>query len=307
VTNAVVIQMVQIGDPANEVDGTGYGAVDHEYYISKYEVTNAEYTAFLKAVGATDTHGLYNSNMNSNNRGGIVQSGSSGSYTYAVKAGRGDNPVNYVDFWDACRFANWLHNGQRTGSQDLTTTENGAYFLDGVTHPTNSTISRLDGAQWFITSEDEWYKAAYYKGGGTSAGYWDYATQSDTVPTSKAPPGTDLTNGSANYDDLGLDHDIVDVGSYTAKPSTSAYGTFDQNGNLWEWNETIVGSNRGYRGGHYDATWIDLRSANGYDSLATWESPAWGIRIASLVPEPVTLAVLGVGSLTLLIRRRRRK
>ena len=25
------------------------------------------------------------------------------------------------------------------------------------------------------STEDQWYKAAYYKGGSTNAGYWDYA------------------------------------------------------------------------------------------------------------------------------------
>ena len=27
------------------------------------------------------------------------------------------------------------------------------------------------------------FKAAYYKGGGTNADYWDYATQSNSAPT----------------------------------------------------------------------------------------------------------------------------
>jgi len=31
-----------------------------------------------------------------------------------------------------------------------------------------------------VASEDEWYKAAYYKGGSTNAGYWYYPTGSDT-------------------------------------------------------------------------------------------------------------------------------
>ena len=28
-----------------------------------------------------------------------------------------NRPVNYVNFWDAARFANWLHNGQPVGPQ----------------------------------------------------------------------------------------------------------------------------------------------------------------------------------------------
>jgi hypothetical protein len=43
-------------------------------------------------------------------------------------------PVNYVSFYDALRFANWLHNGQPTGAQGNATTEGGAYTImpDGI-------------------------------------------------------------------------------------------------------------------------------------------------------------------------------
>ena len=44
-------------------------------------------------------------------------------------------------------------------------------------------ITRNAGATYFIPSENEWYKAAYYKGGGTNAGYWTYPTQSNTAPS----------------------------------------------------------------------------------------------------------------------------
>jgi hypothetical protein len=37
--------------------------------------------------------------------------GSSRSYTYSAIGDREDMSVNYVSFWDALRFANWLHNG----------------------------------------------------------------------------------------------------------------------------------------------------------------------------------------------------
>ena len=91
-------------------------------------------------------------------------------------------------------------------------------------------VIRKPGALAFLPSEDEWYKAAYYKGGGTNAGYWDYPTQSDNAPAAEAPPGTNTTNGSANYGwAVG---DLTDVGAYTYKPSDSAYDTLDQGGNV---------------------------------------------------------------------------
>lgn len=58
---------------------------------------------------------------------GITRSGSSGSYIYSVIPGRGDRPVCWVNWYDAARFCNWLHNGKGTGD-----TEIGAYnFASG--------------------------------------------------------------------------------------------------------------------------------------------------------------------------------
>jgi hypothetical protein len=58
-------------------------------------------------------------------------------------------------------------------------------------------ITRNAGATYFIPSENEWYKAAYYKGGGTNAGYWLYPTQSNTVPSNVlSATGTNNANWS---------------------------------------------------------------------------------------------------------------
>ncbi len=48
---AIIIDYVPVGDVNNAADTTtGYGAVSYSYLISKYEVTNAQYRAFLSAV-----------------------------------------------------------------------------------------------------------------------------------------------------------------------------------------------------------------------------------------------------------------
>jgi hypothetical protein len=78
---------------------------------------------------------------------GIAQGGGGtvgNPYTYTVDANFVNRPVNHVNFWDACRFANWLHNGQPTGIQGVGTTEDGAYTLtsDGIA---NNTITRNTG------------------------------------------------------------------------------------------------------------------------------------------------------------------
>jgi sulfatase modifying factor 1 len=218
----VVIETVPVGNPGNagELSGEGAGAggygpdricgaVDYTYNIGKYAVTAGQYTEFLNAVAASDPYGLYNPYMWDDPWDEyackIERTGSSGSYAYSVAGDWADRPVNFVSWVDAARFANWLHNGQPTGAQDLATTEDGSYYLDGAMLIVEvMPITREPDATWVIPSEDEWYKAAYHYNDSVTGNYWDYPTQSDTAPTSEAPPGTDMTNGSANYYDGGF-------------------------------------------------------------------------------------------------------
>ena len=65
--------------------------------IGKHEVTAAQYCEFLNAVAATDTYGLYNTNMWTHNAGcKIERSGLPGGYTYVVAQDWADRPVNFV-------------------------------------------------------------------------------------------------------------------------------------------------------------------------------------------------------------------
>ncbi len=134
--SAVTIQWSAVGDLDNAPDSTGYGAVAYNYSIDKYEVTDSQYAVFLNAMAATDTDGLYNANMGNTVYGGVTRSGSSpGSYSYSVKPGYDNLPVNYVSWGDAARFANWLQNGQPglggpAVAQDAASTEDGSYALE---------------------------------------------------------------------------------------------------------------------------------------------------------------------------------
>ena len=308
---AVTIDYVPVGDAGNVDDthGDGYGGVANPYNIGTYEVTNSQYIEFLNAVATVgDPNGLYNTSM-AGSYGGIGRTGSGTASTpweYSVKGDDTnwlDRPVNYVSWYDTLRFSNWLHNGQLAG--DPNTTEDGAYDM-----ALGSSVVRKPGARVFLPSEDEWYKAAYYKGGGDNAGYWDYPTQSDTAPTAESPPGTDMSNGSANY----WDGDYVDptyytteVGAYDARPSDSAYGTFDQGGNLWEWNETVIaGSSRGLRGGFWHLGSVYLHASGRISGDPTSEGRNIGFRVAS-VPEPGSITLLLCGLVAGLICWRRRK
>jgi formylglycine-generating enzyme required for sulfatase activity len=299
--SAVTIDWVTVGNPGNacdvQVQGC-FGAVATTYRISATEVTNAQYAEFLNAKAAADPLGLYNTAM-AFGPGGITRSGSSGSYTYSAVVSRANRPVNNVSFFDALRFSNWLHNGQGSGD-----TEMGAYtLLGGTATPSNGlTVTRNAGANIFLTSEDEWYKAAYHNAIGLSAtDYFDYPAGSNTVTTCSTSTATaNRANCSSAVGDL------TNTGSYTG--SASPYGTFDQGGNVWELNEAIISvSNRGVRGGSYVNSTSDLAASTRFSIWgASLENSFVGFRVASPIPEPGTGLLVMTGMLGLAIRLRAR-
>lgn len=165
---------VSVSSPlSNNPDITGYGQVTYAYMISKYEVTNAEYCAFLNSIAKTDPYNLYSPLMSTSIHGGITRSGSPGNYSYATKINMGNKPVVLVSWFDAARFCNWLHNGKTSSSS----TENGAYTLNG-SYPI---VTKNSAANYWLPTENEWYKAAFFKNDGTN-NYWTYATQNNTQP-----------------------------------------------------------------------------------------------------------------------------
>jgi sulfatase modifying factor 1 len=279
----VTMDWVSIGDINNiadqrtDIGSFGYGAVDHAYRIGKYEVTNAQYGEFLNAKGQSNANGIYNSYMSNY---GITQSVSSGNFSYTVTTALANRPVVYVSWFDAARFANWMMNGQGSASM-----EDGAYTLNGAT---SGIITANIGAQVYIPSENEWYKAAYYNAATTS--YSLYPNGQNTI-----------TKADAHYEDSnGLS---TDVGTYNGDPSF--YGTNDQGGNVWEWNDAVKsGSSRGQRGGAAGNSEVSLRAYAGGDGNPEQEAGAVGFRLAA-VPEPASILLSMLAGGMMLIRRKR--
>ena len=224
------IKLTPVGNPGNAKDSqwnTARGKVDYGFQVAKFKVSNTEYAAFLNAVARkSDPHNLMVSGG-----GEIIREGEEGNYTYRVLEGRENRPVLFVAAVDAMRMANWLGNGAREEGD----TENGSYTFTGY----DVVSKRNPGARWVLPTDDEWYKAAYYdptKNG--TGGYWQYSPRTDdpNKMLAELPPGGPF---SANFNSVpGTDgNGTTDVGAYTA--AASFYGTFDQSGLSWEWNEPM--------------------------------------------------------------------
>lgn len=275
-------EFVRVGDTGNPDDPrTGRGRVEYDFDIGKYELSNQEYAEFLNAVASEgDTFGLFKADMQTGVVGGLEKISEDGKARYRSKPGWETRPVTYVSWFDLARMANWLHYGRpATGRQELGTTEGdektGAYDTRVFPAPMASfDSSRLPtrnlGAKFFIPSDDEWYKAAYYN--AELRRYFKYPTKSDIPPN----PASERMLTGANYtlrEQLGegTPYFVSKVDAFAA--SESYYGTRQQGGNVWEWVEDWRSKGeggcwrcdewtKGMRGGSFNYTEIGLSAEN---------------------------------------------
>jgi len=269
------IETFTVGDPGNPEDpATGFGSVGYSYSIGKYEVTNSEFVAFLNAVDpkGTNPSGVYNEQMASDTRGGILfNADAPTSSKYRLKANMGNKPVVYVNWFDAARFCNWMSNGQGAA-----TMETGAYTLAGlgegvVASPAKNAINPNTGfpPTWWIPSENEWYKAAYYdpETDRPAGPYWAYPTRSDTVPAvATANAAGDISNPGPNVANYNYAWDstngnVTTVGSAGVR-SASFYGTFDQGGDVAEIVD-VSSTRLNLRGGSWEDAAAALEKSGG--------------------------------------------
>ena len=242
-------------EPMNEL---GYGAVDYEYAIGRYEVTMGEYADFLNAIAADDTYGLWSTDIGRPDFVWVLpREGAPGSYTYSIEPDWAYRPVNFTSWGTAARYCNWLHNGRPTGAQDLSTTESGAYYLNGAVDDASlMAVVREPDAWYALPTHNEWLKAALYDGDADV--YYAYPTGSDELPSHllvDPDPGNNATynpgDGPAvpeNYT-IGAPYYRTIVGAH--ENSASPFGTFDQAGNVGEWTERIYRGERAALGGSY--------------------------------------------------------
>ena len=217
-------------------------------------------------------------------------------YSYAVIPGREKFPITYISYTRAARFCNWMENGQpvgvegpgttETGSFDITRTTNYAtnittnYVRDitgkitGTNFTTNITIAGIipsvtpmTNALWSLPTEDQWYKAAYYKKptvgldgfANSDSIYYIYGTASDDLP-SNSIAGAASSKNSANFCLDGAytmtsPPYITPVGTF--KKTKSPFGLYDMSGNVDQW---II--NHSVRGGSWQSTNSSLSPDN---------------------------------------------
>ncbi len=262
------MDFVSVGNAGNTADDTGYGAVGYNYRIGKFEVTAADWAA----VRAADPN-----------------VGDAGNWS-------GSQPTGGTSWYEAARFCNWLTTGNANS---------GVYNTSTWAIMDRQTAAATFGTAYFIPTENEWYKAAYYdpdKPGG--AGYWDYPTKHDSP---NVPDGIDFAGDTAFDAVFNQGYDQGQPNSVDNAGVLSAYGTMGQGGNVWEWNETAIGSYRGLRGGLWLLNSGHLLASYRHGGIVpTYESSYLGFRVAS-VPEPASIWLMLGGGLAGLYWWKRRK
>jgi hypothetical protein len=116
-----------------------------------------------------------------------------------------------------------------------------------------------------------------------------------------------IGTNNANFDSGGSFTDpatiLTAVESFSSSPSP--YGTFDQGGDVFQWTDTTInGMQRVLLGGAFNETYAYLQAGAELSSGPSTSGDDGGFRIAE-VPEPSSVALLAMGAVGLLKRRRR--
>lgn len=287
-TNQFTIEFVVLSGATNPA--SGYGVVNNDYRMGSYEITNDQWTKFQALLGVQVT-------------GDDSIAYDDDPYWMGANA-----PTNNVSWYEAAQFVNWLNTS--TGHQ-------AAYTFTGTQGQSDYTLSTWSTAEadngtnlyrhkdafYYLPTEDEWVKAAYWNG----ASLQTYATKpGETLHQGNGTDGTGWNYYSNGY--ATNPAGPWDVGS----GSEELNGTYDMMGNVLEWMESpYTGgdygtvSYRGLRGGaSHDFFGDDLASSNRYRTRPYNEFYLSGFRVASDIPEPSSLLLLWLAGSTSLSRKR---
>lgn len=288
--NTFDLDFVSIGNAGNAADNTTYGSVGYNYQMGVNEVSRGMIDKY-NAIGGGPALTLND----------MTSSGGNGA----------NRPATGVSWNEAARFVNWLNTskGYSLAYQFDTAggNDNIALWEPGDAGYNAANLFRNANAHYYLPSEDEWYKAAYYDPAANSGagGYWNYATGSDSAPTAVAS-GT--TSGTAVYNQSYATGpaDITNAGGL------SAYGTMAQGGNVQDMCESaldlsndLIDESRVHRGGLWIHTSGDLASSvRSYVGPEGFGVGGVGFRVAA-VPEPSGVLLTLIGMMGVVLRRKR--
>jgi formylglycine-generating enzyme required for sulfatase activity len=283
------IDFVTISGSTNPT--SGYGIVNKDYRMGTYEITNDQWTKFKAAYGAV--------------------TGSEPDAYNSVPYWTGSSvPTNNVSWYEAAQFVNFLNTSKGyqaaykfTGSQG---TSNYTFVPWNATDTgyNASNPFRNSNTFYFLPTENEWVKAAYWNG-TTLQAYATKAGQSLTQGNGTSGTGWNYYNNVYATNPYGP----WAVGS----GSQELNGTYDIMGNVWEWMENpwytgnyLSGFDRSLRGGAYYYYYYNddnLASSNRYNFNSNDENIySIGFRIAS-IPEPASVLFF-IGGICAFFRKR---
>jgi len=283
-TNSFNIDFVTISGATNPA--SGYGIVNNDYRMGTLEITNDRWTKFQAAYGT-------------------VTGTPSNAYDSAPYFTGTNVPTNNVSWYEAAQFVNYLNTitNNHVAYNFTGTIHTGDYALStwNAAEADNGTnLYRHKDAKYYLPTENEWAKAAYWNSTTSTLQTYANASASDLVSGLPDP-------AKWNYDPS-AGYEPWNVGS----GSEELNGTHDMMGNVWEWMESPysdtgygTGSYRGLRGGSYGNVDYNLASSNQGINPPYYEFYYFGFRVASEVPEPASLGLITLGGLALLKRRRR--
>jgi formylglycine-generating enzyme required for sulfatase activity len=264
-----------------------------------YEITNDQWTKFQVSLGVPVT-------------GGAAAYWEQPAYDQSPHFTGLSVPTDNASWYEAAQFVNWLNTS--TGHHEaykFTGTQGTSNYVLAVWSPAEASggtnLFRHKDAKYYLPTEDEWVKAAYWNGTALQT----YATRSGQTMFQG-----NGTNGGWNY--------YVDYDNGPAGPAEGPWavgsgsqelnGTFDMMGNVFEWMESphfagdyTAAANRQHRGGSYNGAYVSY-CASFYRQVSSspdYEGSGTGFRVASQLPEPATLALLALGGVALVRRRRK--